>query len=144
MGWASYVEDIKELRDDLADYERELEAADKLDLDVSRRIASYRQTLNGIVRKLDALLSLATDPSIELASEIEQLRSTLQASSGTIGLLRSKLETADSNIAQLKADLKKTRKAYNQLNREYDSLLKQDLSAAVDLYPPKRPDDIGG
>lgn len=143
MGWSSTYEDI---------LERMSAALDQLRSDVPDELSSatdaHRQAIDRslaalfkIIGEAQSCLDLGTDPSLNLAVELNQARNRLDQMRLDLAMsqkqeakLQSDLDKAKDDLATAKEVQKQLRIERNQANTQLDRLLKSNPSAAYDLY----------
>jgi hypothetical protein len=149
MGFASYLEDVRKIREDAGELRRLLDnepgAAPQ---EVDRRIRSYCAVLDGVVSRFDKLLAIATDPDVVLADEVAMLKTQRDQTVAETEGLRSQLaaseaarrwaaERLDVELATQKKLVARLKKEKRETDRKFDALARQNFAAAVEIYPAR-------
>jgi len=147
MGWPSTYEDI---------LERMSAALDQLRSDVPDDLSiatdTHRQAIDRslavlfkIIKEAQSCLELGTDPSLNLAVELNQARGQLDAlkldlatTQKTVMRLQAEMEKAQSDLLAAKQVQKDLRLERNQANAKLEKLIHANPGAAYDLYAKDR------
>lgn len=131
MGYASYLENIRELRDHLAslanDFRDQLPALDSAGVKGGHMLRAAISRLESIAEQVTALIELATDPKVDLAYKVGALESQSQALARRVSELEASLQSRD-------AELKAKRTQVLRLKRDLQDFEDAKTGAIYDEY----------
>jgi hypothetical protein len=115
MGWASYLEKVREIREEAISLRERLgrspepEPRTAIEMqsladEASLRIKTYRGLLKQIIAHVDQLLEVATDPAVNLAEEVRQLRVERDSVLAELQHLRTKRDFEAAELQQLRVE----------------------------------------
>jgi predicted ribosome quality control (RQC) complex YloA/Tae2 family protein len=159
MGYASYLEDILEKRDqmlrDLEDFSKSV--AGRLPTDDLRKFRVIEQSICAALKGFDPVIEFLTDPDhsdkVNLFMANEEIRDLQKELKHTLdklkkmtamheAMIRRAQEEDNRNkqkIAELKTKLKSVRKTNESLCRKLDNIYTNYPNIAYDTHPPKNP-----
>jgi chromosome segregation ATPase len=142
MGYASYLEDIRERLDQQIATLRAAQhdpaaRAEQSNREAQSLLAACEQTLS----QVDDLMELVSDPHFDLAYEITQLdkeKADLQSEIKRLNEQRTKLldhvRRLEGERTSFREQLKRLKSELDTRNEEYESLLLENPAAAYDAY----------
>jgi len=153
MGFASYLEDIRKIKDEVAHFRRLLDEGSGGEptnetREVGRRIQGYRVVLDNIVSQFDQLLAIASEPEIELANEVDELKAKYVKAAAEADELRQQLRDCESarqkavadfraKLAERKAEAAVLKKRLREVEEAFENLAKENFGSAISIYPPE-------
>ena len=142
MGYASYLEDIRERIDQQIGVLRAaLEDPSARAAELKREAQSLLDACQQTLRQVDELSELVTDPHFDLALEITELdkeKAELQSEINRLEAQRSALHAHVRSLERDRKDLKDERKRLKSQialkDDEYEALLRENPAAAYEAY----------
>lgn len=123
MGWASYIEDM------VTRYENSWHSSAQVindeKTDVEKKLREANRVLNDarfISQEIRKNLELATDPSLDLAHEIELLKKEINDLRSEVGRKNSEIEGCRLKVNSLQGDLAEKSEQIDQIFRENEEL----------------------
>lgn len=142
MGYASYLEDIRERLDEQAVALRAaLEQPSARATEIKREAQSLLDACERTLRQVDELMELVSDPHFDLAYEITELdreKAELQREVTRLGAQRVRLldhvQRLEDEQKRLKQERKRLASEIALKDEEYESLLRANPAAAYEAY----------
>jgi chromosome segregation ATPase len=142
VGFASYLEDIRERLDEQAVALRAaLLDPSARDAEIKRQAQSLLDACERTLRQVDELTELVSDPHFDLAYEITQLDGEKAELQSEIKKLEVQLSGLVDHVRRLEADRKRFREELKLLkseialrDKEYEALLRANPVAAYEAY----------
>jgi chromosome segregation ATPase len=145
MGYASYLEDIREAHEALDERAVALRTAladpSTRAAQIKREAQSLLDACERTLKQVDELTDLVSDPHFDLAYEITQLDQEKAELQSEITGLEAKRVRLEGHVRRLEADGKALKEEQKRLKRqiaskdeEFESLLRANPGAAYDAY----------
>ena len=141
MGYASYMEDILDRSN--RDLDKATGALAASNISSARRDDALHALADAkvLLRKIQTVWDVATDPQLDLAHEVMQQREVIRRLEGDVELAKHKRERVEQEVTRARQDSEKARQENRKLklkNRELEAQFEAlPLSDKLRLYPPR-------
>ena len=141
MGYASYMEDILDRSN--RDLDKATSALAASNISSDRRDDALRALADAkvLLRKIQTVWDVATDPQLDLAHEVMQQREVIRRLEGDVELAKRKRERVEQEVTRARQDSEKARQENRKLKLKNQELEAQfealPFSDKLRLYPPR-------
>lgn len=141
MGYASYMEDILDRSN--RDLDKARSALEAPDPSIARRNDALRALAGAkaLLRKIQEVWDVATDPQLDLAHEVIQQREVIRRLEGDVEQAKHERERVEQEVMRARQDTVKAKQEIRKLESKNQELEAQfealSFSDQLRLYPPK-------